>query len=145
VERLQQVELLEELVPRCCVALRARKVSGCPKICESARAFPWERSYKRLQLAQLLGRHGVLLTCSRAARAAAAGSGGGVAGALWPASSPRGKLDKLSAACAARAGVSDPADRAVIAAAARTTADTVRLDLSGPLSRKRLALSSQAI
>jgi hypothetical protein len=40
----------------------ARKVLGWPKQCKLARAFMWEYSYKRLELAQLLGQLGVLLT-----------------------------------------------------------------------------------
>jgi hypothetical protein len=36
-----------------------------PGRCQLAHAFRWEYSYKRLRLAQLLGRHGVLLTCTR--------------------------------------------------------------------------------
>jgi hypothetical protein len=43
-----------------------RKVLGWPKICKLARAFLREYSYKRLQLAQLLGRHGVFLTLDAA-------------------------------------------------------------------------------
>jgi hypothetical protein len=39
--------------------LRARKVSGRPKRCKLAHAFLREYSYKRLQLAQLLGQLGV--------------------------------------------------------------------------------------
>jgi hypothetical protein len=42
--------------------LRARKVLGWPKIWELAHAFPWECSYKRLKLAQLLRQLGVFLT-----------------------------------------------------------------------------------
>ena len=41
---------------------RARKVLGWPKRCKLAHAFLWEDSYKRLQLAQLLGQLGVFLT-----------------------------------------------------------------------------------
>jgi hypothetical protein len=41
-------------------------VLGCPKICRFdcrlAHAFLWEDSYKRLALAQLLGKLGVFLT-----------------------------------------------------------------------------------
>jgi hypothetical protein len=33
-----------------------------PKRCKLTRAFPWEYSDKRLELAQLLDRHGVFLT-----------------------------------------------------------------------------------
>jgi hypothetical protein len=38
------------------------KVSGWPKRCKLACAFPWECSYKRLKLAQLLGQLGAFLT-----------------------------------------------------------------------------------
>jgi hypothetical protein len=38
-------------------------VLGRPKRCKLAHALLWEYSYKRLKLAQLLGRHGVFLTC----------------------------------------------------------------------------------
>ena len=41
----------------------ARKVLGWPKRCKLARAFLWEHRYRRLKLAQLLGRRGVSLTC----------------------------------------------------------------------------------
>ena len=40
----------------------ARKVSGWPNRCELARAFLWEYSEKRLELAQLLGQLGDFLT-----------------------------------------------------------------------------------
>ena len=40
----------------------ARKAFGWPERCELARALLWAYSCKRLKLAQLLGRHGVLLT-----------------------------------------------------------------------------------
>ena len=40
------------------------KVLGWPRRCKLAHALLWEHSYKRLQLAQLLGRHGVFLTCA---------------------------------------------------------------------------------
>jgi hypothetical protein len=40
----------------------ARKLLGWPKRCKLARAFLWEYSYKRLELAQLLGQLGVFLT-----------------------------------------------------------------------------------
>ena len=43
--------------------LAARKASGWPKRCRLAHAFLWEYSYKRLQLAQLLGQLGDFLTC----------------------------------------------------------------------------------
>jgi hypothetical protein len=43
-------------------AARARKLLGWPKRCRLAHAFLWEHSYKRLQLAQLLGQLGVFLT-----------------------------------------------------------------------------------
>jgi hypothetical protein len=46
-------------------ALRARKVSGRPKRCKLAHTFPWEYSYKRLKLAQLLGQLGFFLTLVR--------------------------------------------------------------------------------
>ena len=39
-----------------------RKVLGWPKRCILPNVFLWEYSYKRLQLAQLLGQHGVFLT-----------------------------------------------------------------------------------
>jgi hypothetical protein len=42
--------------PRLKVWGRARKVLCWPKICKMAHAFLWEYSYKRLKLAQLLGR-----------------------------------------------------------------------------------------
>ena len=45
-------------------AAGARQVSGWPKRCKLAHAFMWEYSYKRLKLAQLLGRLGVVLTCT---------------------------------------------------------------------------------
>ena len=35
---------------------------GWPKRCQLAHALLWEYGYKRLKLAQLLGRHGVFLT-----------------------------------------------------------------------------------
>ena len=35
---------------------------GWPKRCKLAHAFLWKYSYKRLELAQLLGQHGSLLT-----------------------------------------------------------------------------------
>jgi hypothetical protein len=41
--------------------LKARKALGWTKRCELARAFLWEHSYKRLELALLLG----LLTCAQ--------------------------------------------------------------------------------
>ena len=47
----------------------ARKVLGWPKRCQLAHAFLWEYSYKRLQLAQLLGQLGVLLATGRGAGA----------------------------------------------------------------------------
>ena len=42
--------------------LRAREAFGWPKRCKLARAFLRKQSYKRLKLAQLLGRLGVFLT-----------------------------------------------------------------------------------
>ena len=42
--------------------LAARKVLGWPKRCKLAHAFLWECSGNRLELARLLGRHGVFLT-----------------------------------------------------------------------------------
>jgi hypothetical protein len=42
-----------------------RMVLGWPKRCKLAHAFRWEYSYKRLKLAQLLGKLGVFLTWSR--------------------------------------------------------------------------------
>jgi hypothetical protein len=50
---------------RSCASTPARKVLGWPNRCKLARAFPWDYSYKRLTLAQLLGRHRAFLTCSR--------------------------------------------------------------------------------
>jgi hypothetical protein len=53
-------------------SLEREKVLGWPRRCGLAHAFLWEHSCKKLELAQLLGRHGVLLTkahagaCSRA-------------------------------------------------------------------------------
>jgi hypothetical protein len=44
------------------LSARARKVLGWPKLCKLAHAFPWEYSYKRLKLAQLLGQLSVFLT-----------------------------------------------------------------------------------
>jgi hypothetical protein len=38
-------------------------VLGWPESCKVARAFLWEYSYKRLELAQCLGQLGVILTC----------------------------------------------------------------------------------
>ena len=55
----------------------ARKVSGWPKRYKLAHAFPWEYSYKRLTLAQLLGRLGALRTCSAAAGPLGAGGSRG--------------------------------------------------------------------
>ena len=43
----------------------ARKVSGRPKRCKLAHAFPWEYRDKRLKVAQLLGQLGVSLTWSQ--------------------------------------------------------------------------------
>jgi hypothetical protein len=37
------------------VRLQRKKMLGWPKICKLARAFLWENSNKRLELAQLLG------------------------------------------------------------------------------------------
>jgi hypothetical protein len=42
--------------------LKREKVLGWPKRFELAHALRWECSYRRLRLAQLLGRHGVDLT-----------------------------------------------------------------------------------
>jgi hypothetical protein len=42
----------------------ARKVLGWPKRCNFSRAFLWEYSYARLQLAQVLGHLDVFLTWS---------------------------------------------------------------------------------
>jgi hypothetical protein len=43
-----------------------RKVLGRPKRCQLApRAFLWKHSYKMLESAQLLGRHGAFLTQGR--------------------------------------------------------------------------------
>jgi hypothetical protein len=41
---------------------REASVLGWPKICTLAHAFRWEYSYKRLELAQLLGKLGIFLT-----------------------------------------------------------------------------------
>jgi hypothetical protein len=46
------------------VVLRAREVSARPKRCELPQALLREYIYKRLKSAQVLGRHGVLLTWS---------------------------------------------------------------------------------
>jgi hypothetical protein len=43
-------------------ATHAREVLGWIKICKLAHACPWEYSYKRLELAQLLGQLGGSLT-----------------------------------------------------------------------------------
>jgi hypothetical protein len=50
------------------------KVSGRSKICKLAHAFLLEYSYKGLKLAQLLGQHGVFLTCRGARSGCLAGS-----------------------------------------------------------------------
>jgi hypothetical protein len=42
--------------------LYARKVLGWPKRCQLAHVFLWEYSYKRLELAQILGQLGAFLT-----------------------------------------------------------------------------------
>jgi hypothetical protein len=66
------------------VALAARQVSGGPIRRKFARAFLWGCSCKRLKLAQLLGRHGVCLTCRTEVwnRSVASGARCGVA--TWP-------------------------------------------------------------
>ena len=57
----------QQLLPGLCdLAALARKVLGRPKRCKLAHAFLWEQSYKRLELAQLLGQLGVYLTCQYA-------------------------------------------------------------------------------
>ena len=43
--------------------LAARTLLGWPKRCKLAHALLWQYSYKRLELARLLGRHGGFLTC----------------------------------------------------------------------------------
>ena len=48
-----------------CTTAQARKLLSWPKRCKLAHAFLWEYSYKRLQLAQLLGQLGVFLTLHR--------------------------------------------------------------------------------
>jgi hypothetical protein len=57
----RDVQLQLELAD-CGGRLAASKVLSWPKRCKLAHAFQWECSYKRLKLAQLLGRHGALLT-----------------------------------------------------------------------------------
>ena len=52
--------------------LQRARVLGWPERCELACVFLWECSYKRLELAQLLGRLGVFLTCAAAALPSAA-------------------------------------------------------------------------
>ena len=57
---LDRIIRLSDADPRqTCIA---KKVLGWPKRCKLAHALPWEYSYKRLQLAQLLGQLGVFLT-----------------------------------------------------------------------------------
>ena len=50
----------------------ARKVLGWPKLCKLVHALLWECSYKRLKLAQLLGKLGVFLASYRLVPTAAA-------------------------------------------------------------------------
>ena len=52
---------------------------GWPKIYKLAHAFPWEYSYRRLQLAQLLGQLGVFLTWVSSTSTSTSASGGAVA------------------------------------------------------------------
>ena len=54
----------------------ARKVLGWPKICKLAHAFQWEHfSYRRLKLAQILGRLASFSLGRGARRSSAAGPG----------------------------------------------------------------------
>jgi hypothetical protein len=57
------------------LGLRARKVLGWPEICKLAHAFLWEYGYKRLKLAQFLGKLCVFLTCDSDSGAGAATTG----------------------------------------------------------------------
>jgi hypothetical protein len=62
----------DELLERPAQYLRARKGVRLAQGIRMAHAFLWEHICKRLALAQLLGRRGVLLTCASACAAPSA-------------------------------------------------------------------------
>jgi hypothetical protein len=128
-------------------------VLGWPKICKLAHAFLWEYSHKRLELAQLLGQLGVFLTLSpRPARCAPHRCGERCGSGGQRAAPPRRAARWAPHRCAQDGIARVHAHRTLTHALARESVltlklpwkrwaacGTMRLDLSGPRSRKGLA------